>query len=477
MNGKIGISLLSLSALMSSSGAQDRPNVIIVLADELRAHDLGFMGNRDIFTPNLDGLASRSVVFTNMISGCPVSCPYRGSLLTGQYPLTTGIFVNDVQLNPGAKTLSEVFREAGYQTAYIGKWHLDGNGRSSFIPKERRHGFEFWKVLECTHDYYNSLYWNNEDKQMKWDGYDAYAQTADAVAYIAERKGDSKPFFMILSWGPPHTPFDKAPENLKRIYSSRQLNLRSNVPEDSKEIAIKDLVGYYAHISALDSCIGLMQKAIANAGKEQNTIFIFTSDHGAMVLSHGCSHKQRPFEESIRVPLLIRYPALFGNDGRIDDMLINTPDLMPTLLGLCRITIPKTVQGEDKSPAIRGARKDKTEAVLIACYHPFGQWNRNIGGKEFRGVRTKRYTYVKDLNGPWLLFDNLNDPYQMKNLVDDVSYSIIRKSLEKQLSELLRKTGDKFLPGMDYIKKWGYVTDETGTVPYIKINYRGAPIK
>lgn len=453
------------------------PNVVFVLADEWRAQDIGYNGNKDVHTPNLDRLAGEAVNFTNTISCCPVCCPYRSSLLTGQYPLTTGVFVNDVQLNPQSATLGKVFKEAGYQTAYIGKWHLDGHGRNSFIPVGRRQGFEYWKVLECTHDYNNSLYWGNDDKKAKWEGYDAFAQTSDAVNWIRETKQKGKPFFLILSWGPPHTPFETSPEAFQKLYRGKSLKLRQNVPEELKEKAIADLIGYWGHISALDSCIGVLQQSLIDNGLDANTIFIFTSDHGAMVRSHGFVNKQRPYEESINVPLLIRYPAMFGNKGKKNDMLINTPDLMPTLLGLCGLPIPQTVEGDDRSKVMNSMTKDTTDAVLIASYQPFGQYTPELGGKEYRGVRTKQYTYVKDLSGPWLLFDNLKDPFQLKNLVKDQKSLKIREKLELKLARLLKKTNDKFLPGQEYIRKWGYVTDKTGTVPFVKINYQGLPIE
>jgi arylsulfatase A-like enzyme len=472
----IGIALLGLIAAGVNGQASKAPNVVFVLADEWRAQDLGFNGNKDVLTPNLDRLAGEAVNFTNTISTCPVCCPYRGTLLTGQYPLTTGVFVNDVQLNPEAQSLGKIFKSAGYQTAYIGKWHLDGHGRNSFIPVERRQGFDYWKALECTHDYNKSYYWGIDDKKAKWEGYDAYAQTADAVNYIRDRKKGDKPFLMILSWGPPHTPFETAPESYKKIYRGKQLKLRGNVPDELKEKAIADLIGYYGHISALDSCIGVLQQTLKESGLDENTIFVFTADHGAMVRSHGFVNKQRPYDESINVPMLIRYPKVLGNKGKKNDMLIGTPDLMPTLLGLCNLPIPKSVEGEDKSDIMRAKTKDKTEAVLIASYHPFGQWPESEGGKEYRGARTKRYTYVKDLSGPWLLFDNLKDPFQLNNLVKDQKYQKQKDELELKLSALLKKTNDQFLSGKEYIKKWGYVTDKTGTVPYVKINYQGSPI-
>jgi arylsulfatase A-like enzyme len=476
LSKSIGIAVVGVISASGCEHPRLAPNVIFVLADEWRAQDVGYNGNRDILTPFLDKLAGESLNLVNAVSSCPVSCPYRGSLLTGQYPLTTGVFMNDVQLNPEAQTLSKVFKKAGYLTAYIGKWHLDGHGRSSYIPADRRQGFDYWKVLECTHNYNNSFYWDNENGKKKWDGYDAFAQTSDAIDYITDKSKGNSPFLMILSWGPPHTPFETAPERYKDLYRGKALSLRGNVaPEDSLK-TINDLIGYYGHISALDSCIGAIQNAVRKAGIDDNTIFVFTSDHGAMVNSHNASHKQRPYEESINVPFLLKYPDLFGKNGGKIQLLFNTPDIMPTLLDLCGLTIPESVEGDNKAPVLLGKKNDSTTGVLISCYQPFGQWSRNLGGKEYRGIRTIQYTYVKDLEGPWLLFDNKNDKFQMNNLVNIPEHTDIQADLDKQLSELLDKMNDKFLPGMDYVRKWGYVVDETETVPYRKINFQGLPV-
>ena len=176
--------------------------------------------------------------------------------------------------------------------------------------------------------------------------------------------------------------------------------------------------------------------------------------------------KQRPWDESIRVPFLVRYPALLGKDGKKIDMPINAPDIMPTLLGLSAIPIPQTVEGADYSKVLSGEKPAENEAVLIMCPSPFGQWTRKRGGREYRGIRTRRYTYVRDLNGPWLLYDNQNDPYQQKNLCNQPEYTKLQKKLNEMLNRKLKETNDEFLSGWDYIKKWGYKTDSQGTVPY-----------
>ncbi|KKM64443.1 hypothetical protein LCGC14_1501340 [marine sediment metagenome] len=422
-------------------------------------------GDANAITPNIDRLAGRSVNFVNAVAGCPVCCPYRASLLTGRFPLTHGVFTNDVHLGNDAVSIARAYAAGGYDTGYIGKWHVDGHGRSALIPKDRRQGFDYWKVLECTHNYNRSAYYGDEDVKRFWDGYDAIAQTRDACGYIRDHAG-AKPFALMLSWGPPHAPYHTAPEKYRKLFEGRTLKLRPNVPERFHAQAAKDLAGYYAHIAALDDCVGMLVDALDRAGIADDTLLVLTSDHGDMLYSQGQVKKQQPYDESIRVPFLLRYPALLGAKGRTFDTPIDAPDIMPTLLGLCGIDVPATVEGTDFSPAVRGASAPANDAVLITCPDPFGQWPRAKGGREYRGVRTARHTYVRTLEGPWLLFDNAKDPYQQDNLVDRPEHKAIQQQLEAILTRKLTETKDRFRPGAEYIKKWGYTVDETGTVPY-----------
>lgn len=444
-----------------------KPNLVFVFADQWRAQDTGYAGNKDVFTENIDKLATESLNFKNAISCMPVSTPYRASLLTGQYAQTHGLFLNDVTLNPESVSIGKVYKEAGYDTGYIGKWHVNGNGRSNYIPESHRQGFDFFKVLECTHDYMNSAYYDNNDTEKKlWNGYDAFDQTKEAVRYIEGHAKKEKPFVLFLSWGPPHNPYEAVPKEYLDLYKDKEISLRPNVPDDMREKATRDLKGYYAHIAALDQCVGMLQDSIKKQGIEDNTIFVFTSDHGDMLGSQGLECKQKPYEESILVPFLLKYPAMFGKEGRTVESIFSSVDIMPTLLGLSKINIPKTVEGKDLSLILRGKTTDFTEAALIECVTPFGEWERRKGGKEYRGIRTKRYTYVRDLSGPWLLYDNRKDPFQLENLVDRDTYKSCQEKLDKQLSCLLKERGDSFLPGEYYIKKWGYQVNEEGTVEY-----------
>ena len=441
-----------------------KPNVVFVFADQWRAQATGYAGNKQVVTANLDRLAGESVNFSTAVSGCPVCCPYRASLLTGQYPLTHGVFLNDVPLDPDVVSIAEVYKQAGYKTGYVGKWHLDGMDRGAFIPKERRQGFDFWRAYGCTHNYNSSYYYGDEDVKLKWDGYDAIAQTRMANEYIAEHAGD--PFMLFLSWGPPHAPYHTAPEKYRSMYKPEDVKLRPNVPVEDQKKARECVAGYYAHIAALDDCIGSIVETIKEARIEEDTILVFTSDHGDMLFSQGGQKKQQPWDESILVPFLLRYPALLGREGKVVDVPFNTPDVMPTLLGLSGIEVPKSVEGEDFSPILLGSKKARDNAALISCPAPFGQWSRKRGGREYRGVRTRRYTYARDLNGPWLLYDNHEDPYQMNNLLDKPELERVQKQMEQMLVHKLKETNDEFLSGWDYIEQWEYKVNESGTVPY-----------
>lgn len=445
-----------------------RPNVLILLADQWRAQATGYSGDPNIRTPHLDSLAAISVNFKNAVSGMPVCSPFRASLLTGQRPLTHGVFMNDVQLDTSAVTMAEIYGKRGYDTGYIGKWHLDGHGRLQNVePGQRRQGFKYWKANECTHNYNHSVYYEDDDLERKvWEGYDTFEQTDEAIDFITSHKESMNPFLMVVSYGTPHAPYHTAPEDYRKRFDSEKIVLRKNVPDSMQVRVKKDLAGYYAHITALDDMIGRVMQNLRETGQLENTIIVFTADHGDLLGSHGAYKKQQPYDESIRVPMLFYIPKSLGIAEGKREALMNSEDILPTLLGLSDIAVPETMEGIDYRPYLEGGA-DLGEQTLISCVQPFGQWNRTQhGGKEYRGLVTRQYTYARDLNGPWLLFDNTADPYQMNNLVGNPEYAIVQEDLDKRLSIRLIETEDEFLTGMDYVEKWGYPVDETGTVPY-----------
>lgn len=458
----------------------NKPNILFVFADQWRADAFGYAGNPDCQTPHIDRFEEKAINIPNAISSCPVCSPYRGSLLTGTYPLHNGVFTNDVTLDTRLTGIGTAFKDAGFDTAYIGKWHVHGQGRSGYIPPEHRCGFDYWKVLECTHTYMNSKYYDNEDRELKtWDGYDADAQTADLIGYLSSKQDDETPFCAFLSWGPPHAPepcgkdtlYDAYPSDLEGLYQSDQLTLRPNVPDEEKALAGNLLAGYYSHCTALDRDFGKIVDYLDRSGLRNNTIIVFTSDHGDSLGSQGLYKKLNPFRESIIVPFLIQIPE--QEHRVIDDLILAPEDIMPTLLSLCGIPVPDEVDGTDCSPTFLDDQNFRKDSEIFALYNAFAQWRKGMDGgphgfvgREYRGLKTPHYSYVVDRRGPWLLFDDLNDPYQLNNLIEDPKLVDIRMELDAMLTRKLKERNDTFEDGETYTRMWNYETGDDFAVIY-----------
>ena len=459
--------LLILAAFMpvgaeaAEATSNKKPNLVFVLTDQWRASAFGYAGDPNVKTPQIDKLAAQSVRFTNAVSVCPVCTPYRAALMTGRFPTTTGMFLNDLYLPESELCMGEIFQSQGYDTAYIGKWHLDGHGRESFIPPPRRQGFDYWKVAECTHDYNHSHYYSGDSPEMIfWDGYDAYAQTKDAQSYLQDHAKSEKPFLLFVGFGPPHFPHDSAPDDLKKLYPAENLLLPPNVATQRKATALRELVGYYAHCTALDQCVGDLLLTLEETGLAETTVVVFTSDHGEMMGAHDVAplQKQWPFDEAAHVPLLLRYP---GSEARDVATPITTTDILPTLLGLVGIPVPTTVEGEDLTPILKAGGAGPDRAVLVMSVSPFTDEL-----PEYRGIRTSRYTYVRNVSEPWLMFDNQNDPCQMRNLLNEPEHAELQKQLDGDLQAHLKTIGDEFQPREYYLDKWGYQIAPHGSISY-----------
>jgi arylsulfatase A-like enzyme len=462
------LAFVGLLSACKNEELQKKPNIIYVLVDQWRAQATGYNGDPNLIgkTPNLDKIASEGINFKNAISTTPVCTPYRAALLTGQYPSTTGMFLNDLHLPEESYTMAEMFKESGYNTAYIGKWHLDGMGRYENTPRERRQGFDYWKALECSHEYEDLYYYEGDDPEIKqWEGYGPYAETKDAISYMNKNADSDQPFLLFLSIGAPHFPYRNTPEEMQKMFKAEDIILRDNVTEDKKEAARVQAAGYYAHILGLDKSLGKLQKAIDNAGIAENTIFVFTSDHGEMLGSHDWwpRQKQVSWAESVRVPFLLKYPARFGIKKIEVEAPIGTPDILPTILSLAGLPIPKSIEGENMVNAIADNGVFKDKAALIMQLSPFaGNYD------EYRGIYTSRYAYIKTLDGPFRLFDNIEDPYQMNNLVNQPEYVELQQRMEQKLQEELEKVGDDFKPRQYYLDKWNYKLTKGGYINYSK---------
>ena len=452
-----------------------QPNILIVLADQLRACSVGYAGEEPLITPHLDRLAAQSAVFTTAVSPTPVCTPYRGSMVTGRTALSLGLVLNDIPLSTDEVSLAHAARGAGYDTAYIGKWHLNGPDRPAWVPPgAARQGFDFWAAANFDHNYDRSVYFVGDSPEPRvWQGYDAEAQTSLAIEYLANRKSD-KPFCLVLSWGPPHHPYRTVPQEYLDLYDPDALVPRPNCPEMPR----KDLWGYYAQTTFLDDQLARLVAALDDTRLADDTILVFSSDHGDMHGSHGVFKKQWPWDESVKVPFVLRYPRRVKAGSRFDFPL-SAIDIMPTVLGLAGVPVPDRVEGVDLSPFVTRERDDAPTGVLLMNPCPFSIGDPRGPDQvpsfqgmrmEYRGLRTSRHTYVRTIDRPWLLYDNLEDPFQMRNLIDEPAARGLAVKLEREMQSLMARIGDEFLPKEDYYRKFDIQLDHRGKVKGIVEN-------
>jgi arylsulfatase A-like enzyme len=461
------ISILALVACQKE-GQITKPNIVYILADQWRASAFGYSGDPNVKTPNIDKFAKEAINFSNAVSVSPVCTPHRAALLTGRYPTSTGMFLNDLYLPDEALCMAEILKAESYNTAFLGKWHLDGHGRLNNVAPSRRQGFDYWKALECSHDYNNMAYYDNDDPEIKyWQGYSPFAIAEDANNYLTDHTKNENPFLLFLSIATPHFPHNSAPQKFKDMYPEEEIILAPNVSDNWKKKARKELQGYYAHSTATDIAIGSILDKIEELNLLENTIVVFSSDHGEMMGAHGIRPftKQLAWDESIKVPFLIRHPSIGKNQGAIVNAPINTPDILPSLLGLANINIPESIEGEDLSELIKSPNPDEDRAALVMNLCPF---TSEYKYPEYRAIRTKQYTYACTLEGASKFFDNDTDPYQMNNLINKPEYAVLQQELEKKLNLALENIGDNFNERDYYLQKWNVKLDTSNN----SINYR-----
>jgi arylsulfatase A-like enzyme len=457
---------LSAFALLASTllagAATPRPNILLILPDQMRASAMACDGNPDVRTPNIDRLAADGVMFKRTYANVPVCCPARAILLTGTYPHVNGMVANDLRLREERVTIAEILRGAGYRTGFVGKWHLDGGPRDpGFVPPgPRRQGFDFWAAYECHHLHFSPIYFRDTPEEILVPKFEPEASCDFAIEFLKSQPKD-QPFFLTVQMGPPHDPYG-APEEYMKRYDAEKLTMPANwqpgseaprgaanipprlrrpgmparpyVPVGGKE----EVAAYYAAITSLDDQVGRLLATLRETGADENTIILFTSDHGDMLGSHGLRRKRKPHDESARVPGIIRWPARVPK-GKVVDTLFSHVDMAPTLLALAGLDVPKTMQGADLSRVALGQTTDGPDAVLLQIFVPF---NPDGIAKPWRGIVTATHTYARHEAEPWVLFDDQADPHQMKNLATEPAHAALREKLAAQLAALMKKHGD-----------------------------------
>lgn len=436
-------------------------NLLFILADQMRGMDMGCAGNRDVQTPTLDRLAEEGLRLTHCFATTPVCGPNRAVLWSGTYPTTNRVPANDLPLPGEMPTLGTLLSERGYRMGYVGKWHLDGIPRERFTPPgPRRHGFDaFWAAYNCTHDYFHPRYYRETPELIESEGYEPEVQTDLALEFLAQQDAKT-PFGLVVSWGPPHDPYPMVPQSYRDRYEPEQIRLRPNVRPDVENPLAHGLecrrttADYYAQITALDDQLARLLEALDRRGLTENTLLVFTSDHGDMLWSHGWMKKQSPYEEAVRVPFLARLPGRI-TPGTMSGNLLGTVDLLPTLLSLLGAPIPPTVEGRDRSLLFFGSPSPPDDSLFLAGYLSHDEAAQQ-GLPAWRAVRTTRYTYAEQPGRtPWLLYDNELDPFQMENSIGSLAYREVEAALRKEMEKWLSATKDPFLPGLEMLAHLG----------------------
>lgn len=473
-----------------------RPNLIYVFADQLRPMSLQLDGEKMTQTPRIDRFAREGVVFSNCCSMTPVCAPYRACMLTGRYPHVNGVITNGNRILDRERTFGEILKGEGYNTAYIGKWHLNGpmNRRNQYVPPgPAHHGFDYWMAFNFNHNYNRPRYFSEGPEPIMPEAYQMDFETDRAIEYINRQTAD-QPFTLFMSWGPPHPPYSiwnmpkryvarygtvedvalaDLPANERRSWSAWQQPYKFTPRQDlttrkdagNRPFNLTEIATYYAMIDWVDDSLGRLLDALEAKGLADDTIIVFSSDHGEMLNSHDTRGKMIYYDESVRIPFYVRWPRRIKAET-VSDACITNVDFLPTLLGLMGVAVPDNVNGMNLAHCCLGRPGPEPEGAILASYSGYEGYD---AGWAYRGVRTKRYTYVRSRMQLWrwyggwgnrphgtepeyFLYDNEKDPYQMTNVVDQPAYRATRERLEGLVKDYLRRSRDAFLTGPEYRK-------------------------
>jgi len=482
--GFMGAGALNFGQVPKSEERKKQPNILFIFDDQLRAEACSVYGGKNITTPHMERLARQGTLFTHSTSTCPLCTPFRGMLQTGRYPTHSGLVLNWVEVNPRQRCIAHVFKDAGYHTGFIGKWHLaagkkkysgkhdvtredkrrirrakmaylERNPETEFVPPgPQRLGYDHWETYNFHGSFNDYWYYKDTPQRLFTEGFETDIQTDQAIEFMARHKDSPDPFFLMMAPHPPHPPF--GPKHCPAGYLDKipkDLHWLPNVPKDHKYR--KDQLQarcYYAMSKNMDDNLGRILDFLDESGLSNDTIVVFTADHGDMLGSQNRENKMVPYAEAINIPLIARWPGHIPAGAKSD--ILHTPmDHMPTLCSLVglRNQVPDTADGMDLSRAWLGAGNVDRDAILMMNY--VSNWDYFDSGTlwpEWRGVRTKRFTYAKWLTGQEELYDNIEDPYQMRNLADGQKDLPAIKKLRDRLKELMAEAHDEFLPGTAY---------------------------
>lgn len=428
-----------------------RPNVVFMIADDQRADMLSCMGNRYLKTPNCDRLASEGIRFTNAFVTSAVCSPSRGSFLTGKHVHQCGtqpiIHMNHT-FHRNERPFPARLHDIGYHSAHFGKWHL-GEG------DKKKPGYDHWVGYYALTTFFNPVLTTN-GVQKQYKGFSDFVIADLAAEHIKKIAKQDKPFCVYVAFGAPHYDFS-FPKHLENVLDGVEIETPPSVTEDvtksgkpkciqNSPLRLERLLASHAHAASkvgslevmtrrymrsslsLDESVGKIMKALEDAGVVDDTIVVYTSDHGHMLGEHGLGAKHLAYEESIRIPLIVRYPKLISS-GMVRDELMANIDVAPTLLDLCRAPVPDDVAGLSMRPLFEAG--------------PVPEWRDDFAflHETCVAVRTHKHklTHYQNVDEREL-YDLVRDPYEITNLIDDPAYASTLKDMERRLDRHLRKT-------------------------------------
>lgn len=420
---------------------EKKPNVLVFFTDQQRWDTTGVHDNPLDLTPNFDQLAKEGTHFFHSFTCQPVCGPARSALQTGIYPTETGCFHNGVPLPENTKTLAHYFKESGYYTGYIGKWHL---AAEEPVSEERRGGYDYWLAsnsLEHTSDPYDTVVYDNDMQPVKLPGYRVDALTDAAIRFIDNQHTKDQPFFLFISYLEPHHQNRNdnypAPDGYEQKYTSQW------IPPDLATLggnASQQLGGYCGMIKRLDEALGRIRDALKSLSINDETIILFTSDHGCHFKTRNWEYKRSCHESSIRIPTAMVGPG-FQQGGQKNE-LVSLIDFPPTLLDAAGIEVPEVMQGKSLLPLVNNKEEDWENEVFVQISES------QVG----RALRTKKWKYsvsdpTKDSRRDpgskhykeEFLYDLENDPYELTNLIGFKSHQEVSERLRKRLIEKIEE--------------------------------------
>ncbi len=424
-----------------------KPNIIFYFSDQQRSDTL----NEELM-PNVWELGEEGTIFENSFTCQPVCGPARACLQTGQYATENGCFWNGIPLPENTKTMADYFNENGYDTAYIGKWHLASDRAKGIgfhcektaVPKDKQGGYKYWRaadVLEFTSHGYDGYVFDENGNKIDFTGYRADCINDFAVEYVNNHNGE-KPFFMFISQLEPHHQNDRG--HFEGPVEAIEKYKDYHIPEDLTFLEgdyKEEYPDYISAINRLDENVSKLVDALKEKGVYENTIVIYTSDHGCHFKTRNFEYKRSCHESSIHTPLVFGGGAIKKADSK--DCLVSLIDLPPTILNLAGITVPESYSGNVLP--INDINAPERDCVFVQISES------HIG----RCVRTKDWKYsAKAIGSGWykskavhyfddFLYDLKNDPCEKNNLVNDENYAKVLQQMRTLLSREMVNAGEK----------------------------------